>query len=196
MEWYKKNTRLYPTRAINELGDSYNADDSWFHAADVAAARACLRWCIHFDTHPLHYMTMLDWFHYQYAQFQLYQQYQYMNKLCRTVIWPADQYYHAVDVTLYDVQCCIDDAFLRRLPRHISMVDEKMPEYHRIAESYNIPIFVFYDRFGFRRDEKIAELLECNQPHFKKYAQRIQDDLKMFSKSKRANARVLDSLID
>lgn len=196
LEWYKKNTRLYPTRAINELGDSYNEEDSWFHAADIAAARACLRWCIHFDTHPLHYMMMLDWFHYQYAQFQLYQQYQYMDKLYRTVVWPADQYYHAVDVTLYDVQCCIDDAFLRLLPRHISMVDEKMPEYHRIANSYNIPIFYFYDRFGFRRDEKIAQLLECNQPHFKDYAQRIQDDLKMFSKSKRANAHVLDSLID
>ena len=69
-------------------------------------------------------------------------------------------------------------------------------EYRRIAASYNIPIFMFYDRLGFRRDEKIAELLECNQPHFKRYAERIKDDLKTFSKSKRANAHVLDSLID
>lgn len=197
LEWYKKNTKLYPTRGVNELGDTYNVEDSWFHSADVAAARACLRWCIHFDTHPLHYMQMLDWFHYEYAQFQLYQQYQYMDTLYRNAVWPADEYYpHATDVTLYDVQCCIDDAFLRLLPRHISMIDEKMSEYYRIAASYNIPIFSLYDRFGFRRDKKIAELLECNQPHFKKYSDKIKDDLKLHTKSKRANAHVLDSLID
>ena len=119
-----------------------------------------------------------------------------MDKLYRNVVWPADKYYHAVDVTLFDVQCCIDDAFLRLLPRHISMIDEKMPEYRRIAASYNVPISCFYDRLGFRRDEIVAQLLECNQPHFKRYAQRIKDDLKMYSKSKRANAHVLDSLID
>ena len=55
---------------------------------------------------------------------------------------------------------------------------------------------MFYDRLGFRRDKKIAELLECNQPHFKKYADKIKDDLKLHTKSKRANAHVLDSLID
>lgn len=196
LEWYKKNTKLYPTRAIDELGDSYNAEDSWFHSADIVAARACLRWCVHFNTHPIHYMQMLDWFHYQYAQFQLYQQYQYMDKLYRNMTWPADDIYPvAVDYSEFDIQCCIDYSFLMRLPKFHSDIIDKYPWMYDIAKSYNLSLGWFYIR-GIRNDERLSKFYEFNQPHFKKYSDKIKDDLKLHTKSKRANARVLDNLTD
>ncbi len=196
LEWYKKNTKLYPTRAIDELGDSYNAEDSWFHSADITAARACLRWCIHFDTHPLHYMVMLDWFHYQYAQFQLFQQYNFMDKLYRNMTWPADDIYPvAVDYSEFDIQCCIDYSFLMRLPKYYCDIIDKYPWMYDIAKSYNLNLGRFYIR-GIRNDERLSMFYEFNQPYFKKYSDKIKDDLKLHTKSKRANAHVLDSLTD
>lgn len=196
LEWYKKNTKLYPTRAIDVLGDSYNAEDSWFHSADIAAARACLRWCLHFDTHPLHYMQMLDWFHYQYAQFQLFQQYQYMNKLYRNLTLPADDIYPvAVDYPEFDIQSCIDYSFLMRLPKYYCDIIDKYPWMYDIAKSYNLNLGRFYIR-GIRNDARLSKFYEFNQPHFKKYSDKIKDDLKLHTKSKRANAHVLDSLTD
>ena len=196
LEWYKKNTKLYPTRAINELGDSYNADDSWFHSADIIAARACLNWCVHFNSHPLHYMEMLDWFHYEYAQFQLFQQYQYMDKLYRVWTWPADDMCPvAFDYKEYDIQCCIDYAFLMRLPKYHGEIIENSPWLYDIAQSYGLDLGWFYKR-GIRDDERVAKYYEYNRPHFKRYSEKIKDDLKIHTKSKRANARVLDSLID
>ena len=196
LEWYKKNTKLYPKRAINELGDSYNAEDSWFHSADITAARACLRWCLHFDTHPLHYMQMLDWFHYQYAQFQLFQQYQFMNMLYRNLTWPGDDIYPvAVDYTEFDIQSCIDYSFLMRLPKYYCDIIDKYPWMYNIAKSYNLNLGRFYIR-GIRNDARLSKFYEFNQLHFKKYSDKIKDDLKLHTKSKRANAHVLDSLTD
>ena len=196
LEWYKKNTKLYPVRAINELGDSYNAEDSWFHSADIIAARACLNWCVHFNSHPLHYMEMLDWFHYEYAQFQLFQQYQYMDKLYRVWTFPADDMCPvAFDYKEYDIQCCIDYAFLMRLPKYHGEIIENSPWLYDIAQSYGLDLGWFYKR-GIRDDERVAKYYEYNRPHFKRYSEKIRDDLKIHTKSKRANARVLDSLID
>ena len=141
-------------------------------------------------------MQMLDWFHYQYAQFQLYQQYQYMDKLYRNMTWPADDIYPvAVDYSEFDIQCCIDYSFLMRLPKYHYEIIDKYPWMYDIAKSYNLSLGFFYVR-GIRNDDRISKFYEFNQPHFKKYSDKIKDDLKLHTKSKRANACLLDNLTD
>lgn len=190
--WYCNNTHLYPKRVINELGDSFKAEEAWFHSADINAARACLKWCIKYDCHPSHYLCMLDWFWKEYSMFNLHQQYKFMDRISRTSVWPADEYYDKnIDVKLFDVQICIDYTFLRSLPL---CLDDALSneDICGICYSYGMSVRSFY-KDGFLDFDIINQFYECNMRHFVDYRNRAYDNLKLSNKSKVANSAVLDN---
>ncbi len=193
LQWYKENTHLYPRRTVDELGDSMNAETPWFHSADINAARACLRWCIKYDCHPNHYIAMLDWFHNEYAQYNLYQQYRYMERLQRVARYRADEYYSKdIDVRLDDVKICIDFTFLACLPFYLQDAINR-PDLCSIAESYGIHISNFYYQGLLSRD-KVNKYYEYNQKHFADYRQKVYDRLILADKTKKANSSVLEEV--
>lgn len=193
LRWYRDNTELYPKRIVDELGDTVKAEEPWFHSADINAARACLNWCIKYDCHPSHYLTMLDWFWKEYAMFNLHQQYRFMEKVSRTYVWHADEFFgQNVDVKLDDVKMCIDHSFLRSLPLYLddAVLDDDICN---ICESYGMDISTFYDIHGMLSEMVVREFYEYNMKHFDDYRNRAYDNLKLSNKSKVANSALLDS---
>ncbi|WMC01512.1 replication initiator protein [Microvirus D_HF5_96] len=195
LKWYKDNTLLYSKRAEDELGDTYNSQQSWFHSADVNAARACLNWCIRYNCHPSHYMCMLDWFWKEYAMYNLYQQYHFMDKLSRTFVWKGDEVYKEnCDVKLFDVQMCLDPVFLRELPLYLddAVLDDDICS---TVESFGMDISSFYDIHGMLSEDVVRQFYEYNMKHFSDYRSRAYDNLKFANKSKEANSYVIDCII-
>lgn len=193
-EWYKKHTKLYPTRLFDVFGDEYISDDAWFKSSDINAARACLKWCVRFNCHPLQYLNMLDWFYYEYSMFNLRQQYILMSKLSVSRVWPADECYSAVETSFYDNQICFDYVFLASLPWRLedALNDDSIS---LTLESFGMCIDMFYNFYGFLDLDFVKSLYEYNQPYFKKYLKGVDDTLLLSNKSKKANCNVLESVI-
>ena len=183
-DWYKKNTKLYPSTYVDCLGDTHTRDDGWFHQADVAAARACLYWCVKYNCHPNHYIYMLDWFWNQYAQFQLYQQCQFMEKLNDVIT------YDGISIPNYDYQLGADFSFLATLPfRKEDAVNNR--ELNTILESHYLHVDLFYDHNNELLDnDYLRPYFEYNRPHFREYLDKVRNDNLKSLKSSKANKQL------
>ena len=183
-DWYQKNTRLYPTTYVDCYGDTHTRDDCWFHQADVAAARACLNWCVKYECHPNHYLYMLDWFWTQYAQLQLFQQCQFLEKLNDVIT------YDGISIPNYDYQLSADYSFLATLPfRKEDAVNNH--EINVILESHDLSVDLFYDHNNELLDrEYLAPYFEYNRPHFRKYLDKVRNDNLQSLKSSKANKQI------
>ena len=187
-DWYKKNTCLYPTTYVDCYGDTHTNDDCWFHQADIAAARACLNWCVKYECHPNHYIYMLDWFWTQYAQLQLFQQCQFLEKLNDVIT------YDGISIPNYDYQLAADYSFLAMLPfRKEDAVNNH--EINVILESHDLSVDLFYDHNNELLDrEYLTPYFEYNRPHFRKYLDNVRNDNLKSLKSSKANKQ-LDYLV-
>ena len=183
-EWYKNNTRLYPTTYVDCYGDTHTNEDCWFHQADIAAARACLNWCVKYECHPNHYIYMLDWFWTQYAQLQLFQQCQFLEKLNDVIT------YDGISIPNYDYQLGADYSFLAMLPfRKEDAVNNH--EINVILESHDLSVDLFYDHNNELLDrEYLTPYFEYNRPHFRKYLDKVRNDNLKSLKSSKANKQI------
>ena len=140
-------------------------------------------------------MCMLDWFWKEYAMYNLYQQYHFMDKLSRTFVWKGDEVYKEnCDVKLFDVQMCLDPVFLRELPLYLddAVLDDDICS---TVESFGMDISSFYDIHGMLSEDVVRQFYEYNMKHFSDYRSRAYDNLKLANKSKEANSYVIDCII-
>lgn len=183
-EWYKENTRLYPTTYVDCYGDTHTNEDCWFHQADITAARACLNWCVKYECHPNHYIFMLDWFWNEYAQLQLYQQCKLLEKFNDVIT------YDGISIPNYDYQLGADYSFLAMLPfRKEDAVNNH--EINVILESHDLHVDLFYDHNNELLDrEYLTPYFEYNRPHFREYLSKVRNDILNSLKSSKANKQL------
>lgn len=127
---------------------------------------------------------MLDWFWTQYAQLQLFQQCQFLEKLNDVIT------YDGISIPNYDYQLGADYSFLAMLPfRKEDAVNNH--EINVILESHDLSVDLFYDHNNELLDrEYLTPYFEYNRPHFCKYLEKVRNDNLKSLKSSKANKQI------
>lgn len=182
---------LYPRydRGIDNRGILKDENYLTFYFQDVLAARACRRWCKHFNCLPEDYLKILDWFDYQVKQ-----------SLLRSQYVLAERYSNV----------CYDDVLLRDLPPSVGYMLPGPPliqkhysfdfvqsalDYFRwnsdlsrgIENMLGLDVGFFYHDDGNLDKDAVNRFLDTEQSFYKDFLSGVLDKMKLSNKSKNLN---------
>jgi len=183
--------RLYQKSQYNPYsGKTQKSIPADFFAADIAAARACAKWCDYFKCTPESYLEVLDWYYYKLEQYKLQQQYllaaEHPN-VCYDLSLFDDLPVSLDEMQFYDVES-LKGISPPVMELRFSLIGAALEEF------YGIDVADLYDDAGYLDEQLVDMLKEHSYNYYNEYINDILDDIKKSNKSKVLNDEVLNSV--
>lgn len=179
MKDYYKGFVFYPRYQFDKFsGKNVIARPADIPLADVMAARACAKWCYHFNVTPDHYLDILDFFYYKKDMEKLEQQF-LLNEVHPDVI---------SDISFFDdLPLCLDplQSDNECLSSSNTILELRFSPLGELIRNYTgRDVSWFYDDAGFLDQSRVNMFFEYGREWYSAEINRINDDVVLSNKSK------------